>query len=214
MHVLHRAGPRPLQHAAPVAEVLPGQRVGAERRGRGVVPAARHGQPPATPCDRRMAVPRSAGKPQKYLESRVSFPITSDEISDYARCHIRVRRDVPSGQRRGRWSGVPLEDRQALRRDELIAAGVALLGGAAGPGAHGARRLPGGRADRTLLLRELRRPRRIRPRSLRRRLHPGDVGTRDRDNAPRRRRTVRRDDGRRSGPRPGTAARARKPNRC
>jgi AcrR family transcriptional regulator len=40
---------------------------------------------------------------------------------------------VPSGQRRGRWSGVPLEDRLALRRDELIAAGVRLLGGEAGP---------------------------------------------------------------------------------
>jgi AcrR family transcriptional regulator len=40
---------------------------------------------------------------------------------------------VPSGQRRGRWSGVPLEDRQALRRDELIAAGVHLLGGESGP---------------------------------------------------------------------------------
>jgi AcrR family transcriptional regulator len=40
---------------------------------------------------------------------------------------------VGSGQRRGRWSGVPLEDRQALRRGELIAAGVRLLGGEAGP---------------------------------------------------------------------------------
>jgi AcrR family transcriptional regulator len=40
---------------------------------------------------------------------------------------------VPSGQRRGRWSGVPIEDRQALRRDELIAAGVELLGEAGGP---------------------------------------------------------------------------------
>jgi AcrR family transcriptional regulator len=40
---------------------------------------------------------------------------------------------VPSGQRRGRWSGVPLQDRQTLRRDELVAAGVELLGGAAGP---------------------------------------------------------------------------------
>lgn len=40
---------------------------------------------------------------------------------------------MPSGQRRGRWSGVPLQDRQSLRRDELIAAGVGLLGGAAGP---------------------------------------------------------------------------------
>jgi AcrR family transcriptional regulator len=40
---------------------------------------------------------------------------------------------VAAGQRRGRWSGVPLEDRQALRRDELIGAGVQLLGRAAGP---------------------------------------------------------------------------------
>ncbi len=40
---------------------------------------------------------------------------------------------MPAGQRRGRWSGVPLPDRQALRRDELIAAGVAHLGGAQGP---------------------------------------------------------------------------------
>jgi AcrR family transcriptional regulator len=40
---------------------------------------------------------------------------------------------VPSGQRSRRWSGVPLEDRQALRRDELIAAGVQLLGGESGP---------------------------------------------------------------------------------
>jgi AcrR family transcriptional regulator len=40
---------------------------------------------------------------------------------------------VSSGQRRGRWSGVPLQDRQTLRRDELVAAGVQLLGDAAGP---------------------------------------------------------------------------------
>lgn len=40
---------------------------------------------------------------------------------------------MASGQRRGRWSGVPLEDRQALRRDKLVAAGVQLLGGEAGP---------------------------------------------------------------------------------
>ena len=39
---------------------------------------------------------------------------------------------MPSGQRQGRWSGVPLQDRQTLRRDELIAAGVGLLGGEAG----------------------------------------------------------------------------------
>ncbi|MDT5152512.1 MAG: hypothetical protein QOI01_4245 [Mycobacterium sp.] len=36
---------------------------------------------------------------------------------------------MPSGQRQGRWSGVPLQDRQTLRRDELIAAGVDVLGG-------------------------------------------------------------------------------------
>ncbi|MDH6198822.1 AcrR family transcriptional regulator [Mycobacterium frederiksbergense] len=40
---------------------------------------------------------------------------------------------MPPGQRRGRWSGVPLEERTALRRDELIAAGVTLLGNADGP---------------------------------------------------------------------------------
>ena len=38
-----------------------------------------------------------------------------------------------SGQRRGRWSGVPLENRQALRRDKLVAAGVQLLGDKSGP---------------------------------------------------------------------------------
>jgi AcrR family transcriptional regulator len=40
---------------------------------------------------------------------------------------------VAGGQRRGRWSGVPLEDRQALRREDLIAAGVGLLGSEGGP---------------------------------------------------------------------------------
>ena len=40
---------------------------------------------------------------------------------------------MPTGQRRGRWSGVPLQDRQAVRRDELIAAGVDLLGSPEGP---------------------------------------------------------------------------------
>ncbi len=39
---------------------------------------------------------------------------------------------MPSGQRRGRWSGVPLQDRQARRRDELIVAGVNVLGGESG----------------------------------------------------------------------------------
>jgi AcrR family transcriptional regulator len=36
-------------------------------------------------------------------------------------------------RQRGRWSGVPIEDRQALRRDELLAAGVSLLGNEEGP---------------------------------------------------------------------------------
>jgi len=40
---------------------------------------------------------------------------------------------VTSGQRRGRWSGVPLEDRQARRRDELVGAGIPLLGSENGP---------------------------------------------------------------------------------
>lgn len=40
---------------------------------------------------------------------------------------------MTSGQRRGRWSGVPLRDRQVRRRDELIVAGAMLLGGAGGP---------------------------------------------------------------------------------
>jgi AcrR family transcriptional regulator len=40
---------------------------------------------------------------------------------------------VQSGQRRGRWAGVPLESRLAVRRDNLIVAGVQLLGGERGP---------------------------------------------------------------------------------
>lgn len=40
---------------------------------------------------------------------------------------------MTSGQQRGRWSGVPLEDRQARRRDDLVAAGVSLLGSEGGP---------------------------------------------------------------------------------
>ncbi|GAB3012210.1 TetR/AcrR family transcriptional regulator [Mycobacterium bourgelatii] len=40
---------------------------------------------------------------------------------------------MPTGQRRGRWSGVPIENRTAVRRDDLIAAGVQLLGGEGGP---------------------------------------------------------------------------------
>ncbi|MBW0015656.1 helix-turn-helix domain-containing protein [Mycobacterium sp.] len=38
-----------------------------------------------------------------------------------------------TGQTRGRWTGVPLESRLALRRDQLIDAGVQLLGGEGGP---------------------------------------------------------------------------------
>ena len=40
---------------------------------------------------------------------------------------------MSSGQRRGRWSGVPVRDRPALRRDDLIAAGIGLLGSPGGP---------------------------------------------------------------------------------
>ncbi|WP_205874839.1 TetR/AcrR family transcriptional regulator [Mycobacterium camsae] len=40
---------------------------------------------------------------------------------------------MQAGQRRGRWSGVPLEDRHALRRDTLVTAGVQLLGSEGGP---------------------------------------------------------------------------------
>ncbi|WP_421845999.1 TetR/AcrR family transcriptional regulator [Mycobacterium sp.] len=40
---------------------------------------------------------------------------------------------MPTGQRRGRWSGVPLESRLAVRRENLIAAGVRLLGSEDGP---------------------------------------------------------------------------------
>ena len=40
---------------------------------------------------------------------------------------------MSSGQRRGRWSGVPVRDRPALRRDDLITAGIELLGSPGGP---------------------------------------------------------------------------------
>lgn len=46
---------------------------------------------------------------------------------------MESRSHVTSGQRRGRWTGVPLEDRQARRRDDLVAAGVRLLGATDGP---------------------------------------------------------------------------------
>lgn len=46
---------------------------------------------------------------------------------------MEFRRAVQTGQNRGRWSGVPLESRHALRRDNLVAACVQLLGGAGGP---------------------------------------------------------------------------------
>ena len=39
---------------------------------------------------------------------------------------------MPSGQRERRWSGVPLQHRQARRRDQLVAAGVDVLGGEGG----------------------------------------------------------------------------------
>ena len=53
---------------------------------------------------------------------------------------------MQTGQRRGRWTGVPLESRLALRRDNLINAGVQLLGSDAG--LYGAARLPFLRAER------------------------------------------------------------------
>lgn len=40
---------------------------------------------------------------------------------------------MTSSQQRRRWSGVPLQDRAALRRDKLVAAGVQLLGDQGGP---------------------------------------------------------------------------------
>jgi AcrR family transcriptional regulator len=40
---------------------------------------------------------------------------------------------VTSGQRPGRWAGVPLRERPAKRREALIAAGVQLLGREGGP---------------------------------------------------------------------------------
>ena len=40
---------------------------------------------------------------------------------------------MQSGQRRSRWTGVPLESRLALRRDDLVTAGVQLLGSDGGP---------------------------------------------------------------------------------
>ncbi|KZS63514.1 TetR/AcrR family transcriptional regulator [Mycobacterium ostraviense] len=40
---------------------------------------------------------------------------------------------MQAGQNRGRWTGVPLEDRHAVRRENLIAAGVQLLGEKDGP---------------------------------------------------------------------------------
>ena len=43
VHVLHGAGPRALQEAAPIPEVLPGQRIRAERPRRSVIAARRHG---------------------------------------------------------------------------------------------------------------------------------------------------------------------------
>ena len=40
---------------------------------------------------------------------------------------------MPSGQRSRRWSGVPLQERAGLRRDELLSAGVKVRGDSGGP---------------------------------------------------------------------------------
>jgi AcrR family transcriptional regulator len=45
----------------------------------------------------------------------------------------KLRSEVQTGQRRGRWSGIPLESRVAVRRDNLITAGFQLLGSDEGP---------------------------------------------------------------------------------
>ncbi|MGX9670383.1 TetR/AcrR family transcriptional regulator [Mycobacterium sp. HM-7] len=42
---------------------------------------------------------------------------------------------MPSGQRQGRWSSVPLADRPTRRREALIEAGIAALGHSDGPAA-------------------------------------------------------------------------------
>ena len=90
-----------------------------------------HSRPPPPRSARRIRW--SPGTPRTYLESLVNFLSDVRPNSDYSVVTVELRSHVPSGQRRGRWSGVPLQDRQALRRDELIAAGVALAGRRGGP---------------------------------------------------------------------------------
>src|SRR5690349_9939893 len=62
-----------------------------------------------------------------------AVPLAFERILTTLVVTMELRSRGPAGQRRGRWSGVPLADRQALRRSELIAAGTALLGGPEGP---------------------------------------------------------------------------------
>jgi hypothetical protein len=101
--------PRPLQHAPPVTEVLPGQRVRAQRHGRGVVSAGRH----RAACARSPPAPGVSG--QRYdLRSILSHGITFRSGRALTTCVVKsVGAEVAGGQRRGRWTGVPLEDRQA-----------------------------------------------------------------------------------------------------
>src|SRR5271167_1467934 len=121
MHVLHRTGPRALQHAAPVTEIPPGQRVGAERLRRGFISQRRN-----------RATRRNRGCLRRILSHWCNFLSESGKLTT---CVVNksLGVEVPSGQRSRRWSGVPLEDRQALRRDDLVAAGVQLLGQPSGP---------------------------------------------------------------------------------
>src|SRR5690242_12208968 len=67
-----------------------------------------------------------------YLESLLD-PCGYRGILTTTVVNLELRSDVQTGQRRGRWTGVPLESRLALRRDNLINAGVQLLGSAGGP---------------------------------------------------------------------------------
>ena len=88
VHVLHGPGPRPLKQAAPVAEVLPRQRFGSERDGRGVVPTGRHGTTAAITGSRS----RSAGHRTRHrsILSHCELPLNVDDQSDYERCHCRA----------------------------------------------------------------------------------------------------------------------------
>ena len=74
MHVLHGPGPRSLQHARPLTEVLPGQRLRTERRGQRVVPSRRCG---ATDCRRRRSGIGCAGhraRGRRILSHQVISP--------------------------------------------------------------------------------------------------------------------------------------------